>query len=217
TNTNGVFTYNLVSVSCGTAGCTSPASGSATVTVNGPTATIIGTGSACLGGNSPIVRINGFNGTAPYTFTYNINGGPNITETTTSGNQLQIPVNTGVLGPQVFNLVSVSSAADPTCEANASGSVTVTIVNIPTAAVTVTGPSTIRPNTTTTLGFTGTPNATVIFNSSLGIHNVTLNAAGTARWTTPSITQTTAFTLLTVRTNPPGCTNNPSAGPATGT
>ncbi|HRN99027.1 MAG TPA: hypothetical protein PLA69_06930, partial [Flavobacterium sp.] len=98
TTTNGTFTYNLVSVSCTTSGCVSPATGSATVTVTGPTATILGTASACLNGTAPIVRINGFNGTAPYTFTYNINGGPNIVGTTTSGNQLQIPVNNTVLG-----------------------------------------------------------------------------------------------------------------------
>ena len=51
-----------------------------------PTATISGTTAVCQSAAAPIVTFTGADGTAPYTFTFNINGGTNSTVTTISGN-----------------------------------------------------------------------------------------------------------------------------------
>ena len=81
-------TYNLVSIEIGSAPvCLQNLTGSLTVTVNPlPTANIAGTTAICVGATSPNITFTGANGTAPYTFTYNIGGATNTTVTTTSGN-----------------------------------------------------------------------------------------------------------------------------------
>jgi hypothetical protein len=87
TTASGVFTYDLVSVkNAGAAGCLQNQSGSATITVNPlPTALVSGTVAVCRGDASPLVTFTAANGTGPYTFTYNINGGAAQSVTTTSG------------------------------------------------------------------------------------------------------------------------------------
>ena len=76
TVTAGPFVFNLVSVrNVGSALCTQPQTGSATVIVNPlPTATVAGNTTVCLNDASPNITFTGAAGTAPYTFTYNING-----------------------------------------------------------------------------------------------------------------------------------------------
>src|SRR5690606_37111992 len=77
------------------------------VTVNPlPTATISGTTSVCENDASPDITITGANGTAPYTFTYNINGGADITVNSV-GNDAVIAVPTTPSGTFTYNLVSV--------------------------------------------------------------------------------------------------------------
>ena len=85
TATVGTFTYNLVSVSVAS-GCNQAQPGSAIITVNPlPTATISGTTTVCQNGASPVITFTGANATAPYTFTYNINGGANQTVSSGAG------------------------------------------------------------------------------------------------------------------------------------
>ena len=100
TTTAGTFTYNLVSVSdASTTLCSQLQSGAATVTVNElPTANITGTTEVCLNAPSPNITFTGASSTAPYTFTYNINGGANQTITTTSGNSITLAVPTNTAG-----------------------------------------------------------------------------------------------------------------------
>ena len=70
----GVFNFNLVSVSDASAtACSQAQVDQATVIVNPlPTATIAGTIAVCEGGLASTITFTGANGTAPYTFTYNI-------------------------------------------------------------------------------------------------------------------------------------------------
>ncbi len=73
-----------------------------------PTAVITGSTSVCQNANNPAVLFAGANGVAPYTFTYNINAGPNQTISTTSGNTAILSVPTNISGSYTYNLVSVT-------------------------------------------------------------------------------------------------------------
>ncbi|HRF19536.1 MAG TPA: hypothetical protein PK977_15275, partial [Chitinophagaceae bacterium] len=130
TNTPGTYTYSLVSVSDGsTTSCSQLQSGSAIVTVNPlPTASISGNTEVCLNAPSPNITFTGATGTAPYTFTYTINGGPNQTVSTTTGNSVTVSVPTSVAGTFTYNLISVLDGSSTLCSQAQTGSATV-IVN----------------------------------------------------------------------------------------
>jgi len=101
------------------------------VTVNPlPTATISGTIDLCINSTSPNITFTGVSGTAPYTFTYNINGGANQNVIST-GNTATVSVPTGVAGTFTYNLVSVQDGSATACSQAQSGSVVVTIHNLP--------------------------------------------------------------------------------------
>ena len=57
-----------------------------------------------------MLLFSGSSGTAPYTFTYNINGGTNQTVTTVVGNSISVPVTTVVPGTFTYTLLSVRMA-----------------------------------------------------------------------------------------------------------
>src|SRR5690606_19861951 len=59
-----------------------------------PSATISGTTTVCRNSAQPVITLTGSGETAPYTFVYNINGGPNITSPPTPAGQdfIEIPV-----------------------------------------------------------------------------------------------------------------------------
>ncbi|HEX4875787.1 MAG TPA: PKD domain-containing protein, partial [Chitinophagaceae bacterium] len=168
TTTAGTFTYNLVGVSESSANaCSQPQTGSAAVTVNPlPTASISGTTTVCLNATSPNITFTGAVGTPPFTFTYNINGGPSQTVTTTSGNSVTVAAPTNVAGTFTYNLVSVQEGSTITCSQAQTGSATITVNQLPTATIAgtvnvcVNAPS---PNITFT-GAVGTPPYTFTYN-----------------------------------------------------
>ena len=170
TNTVGVFTYTLVSVQDGSStACSQAQTGSAVVTVNPlPTASISGTTSVCQNAASPDITFTGANATAPYTFSYTINGGPVQTVTTVAGNSVTVAVPTGTVGTFTYTLVSVQDGSSTTCSQAQTGSVVVTVNPLPTATISGTttvclnGPS---PNIT----FTGA-NATAPYTFSYTIN-----------------------------------------------
>src|ERR1035437_1381020 len=95
-----------------------------------PTATINGTTAVCMGAAPPNITFTGTTGTAPFTFTYTINGGTNKTITTTSGNSVTVSVPTGTAGTYTYNLVSVQDVYKTVAQ---TGSAVVTINPLPTA------------------------------------------------------------------------------------
>jgi PKD repeat protein len=94
-----------------------------------PTAGISGTTTLCKDAPSPNVTFTGANGTAPYTFTYNINGVGSYTVSTASAidNSVDVVAPTNVSGTFTYNLVSVVDASSTLCAGSASGSAIVTI------------------------------------------------------------------------------------------
>ncbi|MES2285827.1 MAG: PKD domain-containing protein [Bacteroidota bacterium] len=131
----GTFSYTLISVqdSSSTA-CSQAQSGIAVVTVNPlPTAAITGTIIVCQGLAAPNVTFTGANSTAPYTFTYTINGGANQIITTTSGNSIDIAVSTDTPGTFIYALISVQDASSTTCSQVQPDTATVLVNSLPVA------------------------------------------------------------------------------------
>jgi hypothetical protein len=138
TNATGTFDYTLTGVkeSSGTA-CTNFVSGSATITVNPlPAATITGTTAVCQNSSSPLIVFTGSNATAPYTFTYSVNGGAAQTISTVSGNAVSLAVPTAVSGTYAYALLGVQESGSSTgCVSTAAGSATVVVNPLPVATI----------------------------------------------------------------------------------
>ncbi|NMH23992.1 hypothetical protein G6042_01770, partial [Flavobacterium sp. SE-s27] len=132
TANGGTFNYQLLSVSsASTPACSQPQSGTATVTVvTLPTASISGTATTCLNFAEPQVVLTGFNGTAPYTFTYSLDTvvQPPVTST---GNSYTINVPTTASGTFVYQLISVASSGTPVCSQPQTGTVTIVVNDAP--------------------------------------------------------------------------------------
>jgi len=130
TNIAGNYTVNITNTTL--PACVSlPATG--TVTVNPlPTAAITSSTSTVCIGSPATVTITGAIGTAPYTFTYNINGGP--TQTAVSmGNSITIPVATSIVGVFNYNLISVTDSSSTTCSQLITGQTAIiTVKDLPT-------------------------------------------------------------------------------------
>lgn len=136
-NITGVYTLSVTERN--TEGCNGPAR-SVVVTVNpSPTGIIAGTTTVCQNATAPVITFTGANGIAPYTFTYNINGGASLTVTTTSGNSVTVSAPTGTTGIFAYNLISVRDASANACLQAQSGTATVTVSTliIPTITATV--------------------------------------------------------------------------------
>jgi hypothetical protein len=107
-----------------------------TVTANPtPTATISGSTTVCKNAASPSITFTGSNGTAPYTFTYQVNGGSLQTVTTVSGNSVTVPVSTTTAGGFTYLLTSVRESSSTACSANASGTASVVVSAPPIASI----------------------------------------------------------------------------------
>ena len=222
TGTAGTFTYTLVSINDNNS-CILPQVGSAIVSVNPlPTAQIAGTTAVCLGGTSPIITFTGATGTAPYTFTYKINGGANQAITTATGNAVTVAAPTGTSGTFTYSLVSVSD--NNGCLQNQVGTATITVNTLPTASISGTlavCQNALAPNITFT-GATGIAPYTFTYNINGGTNqsittisgnSVTVAAptgtVGTFNYNLISVSDTNLCTqpqsgtaIITVKTNP---------------
>src|SRR5690554_1720260 len=197
TNTDGTFTYNLVSVEdASSTSCSQSQSGSVTITVNPlPTASISGNTDVCLGDGEPTITFTGANGTAPYTFTYNINSGANQTVIST-GNTATITAPTTTDGTFTYNLISVEDASSTNCSQSQSGSVTITVNPLPTVSVS-TADAEICEGASTTLTASGADSYS--WSPATGL-SATTGASVTANPTT-----TTTYTVTGTDNN--GCQN----------
>lgn len=205
TATAGTFTYNLLSVQSGGSGsCSQVQTGSTTVTVNDlPTASISGTTEVCLNAASPTINFTGATGTAPYTFTYTINGGPNQTVSST-GSTATIAVPTGTAGTFTYTLVSVVDASSTVCSQAQTGTATVIVNPLPTPDFSISAPSC----ETRSVSFT---NLSVANAGTINAWSWNFGDAGTASTQNPTHTYAAAGTYnvtLSVTTDK-GCTSNP--------
>src|SRR5690606_35872053 len=125
----------------------------------------------CSGGSATVT----FTGTPNATVTYN-SGGANQTVALNASGTASV-TNTFV-STTTFNLVSVVSSGSPECTRNLTGSVTVTVIQPP--AVAIGNSTTVCPNGSATVSFTGTPNATVTYTVSgiPGNQTIVLNGSG---------------------------------------
>ena len=183
-------------------GC-STSVGSTTVVINPvPSGTIDGTTSVCINAAPPLITFTGSLGTAPYTFTYNVNGGVDQTITTVSGDAVTLQVPTGTAGTFLYTLTNVTDANG--CSKTLSLPATVTVYDLPVC--TITGANSVCPNSTgniysATAGMTSydwsiiAGNPTIV--GALDGESVTVSAGSDCN---------SSFTLSVTVTNP-GCSS----------
>ena len=166
---------------------------SAVITVNPlPTAIITGTVTICEGSNA-LITFAGFNGTAPYTFTYNINNGSTLTAGGV-GSTVNIIIPSPAVGTYIYNLVGVADGSTPSCSQPQSGTITITVN--PNPVPVITGTLVYCQGTYTTLS--------------------TINVYSSYLWSTGAITPTADVTIadnpITVQvTNAQGCIGTSTA------
>ncbi len=100
-----------------------------------PEATISGDVFVCMNSTSPEVLFTGSNGTAPYTFTYNVNGGTSQTITSIL-DSVSVPVPTDSVGSFIYYLESVDESSSLFCSQVQLDTVTVIVNPLPEANIT---------------------------------------------------------------------------------
>ncbi|MBF6608913.1 MAG: gliding motility-associated C-terminal domain-containing protein [Flavobacterium sp.] len=200
-----ITTFTLVSATAaGAPSCSQLQSGSVVITVlQLPVVAISANGPVCVGESATVT----FTGTPHATVTYTVNGGVNQTIQLDASGSATItgtyPVSTTI------TLVSATLAGSPSCSAPLSGSVTITVVQLPT--VSISGTAAICSGESATITFSGTPGATVTFTINGSSETITLDANGSATITN-TYTATTEYVLTDITgTDAPGC-----AAPASG-
>lgn len=164
------------------------------VTVNPlPHAVISGTATVCQSAVAPTITFTGSNGTAPYTFTFQVNGGANQTVTTTSGNTYTLVAPTVTPGTFEYSLVSVQDASSATCVNTTSGTATITVTPTPLADFSYGGTpycatGTAVPSFTGTTGGTYSATAGLNINATTGIIDLAASVSGiyTVTYTIPA-------------------------------
>ncbi|MGD9929768.1 MAG: PKD-like domain-containing protein [Mangrovibacterium sp.] len=218
TNTPGDFTYRLISVTdASSTACSQPLTDELTITVKElPTAGIdASTNTACLNGTEPVITLTGAGGTAPYTFSYRINGGTLQTKTSSLGNSVEIDVPTTATGTYVYKLETVAS--DNGCSNTQTDSETIIVYPLPTA--TISGSTTVCQNATNPqIRFTGSGSSapyTFTYTINGGAEETVTTTSGSSV-TVPAPTSTDGvftYTLVQVQGGT-GC-SQPQTGNAT--
>ena len=162
-----------------------------------PTATISGNATVCQNASSPVITFTGSGGTAPYTFTYTLNGilQPTIT-TVGTDSTITVPVNTSNPGTFTYSLINIEDSSTPPESNTILSQTAVVIVNpLPDATINGTGSGTffggvpvfrICSNTISTFTFTNgsstasTINTNYIINWGDGTPNYSSN-----NWASP--------------------------------
>jgi len=140
------YSYELTSITV--SGCTSNFTGltSGFVVHSLPTASISGSTTICANTDQPEISFNGANGTPPYTFTYSLNSGSNLTVNTTIGNLVTVAQPTNNPGSFVYNLISVADSN--ACSQLQTGTVTI-IIDSTSVGGSISGASTITYGSST--------------------------------------------------------------------
>ena len=107
-----------------------------------------------------------------------------------AGNTSFTPTAAGIYYAEPYNVTS-------NCIGSPRTPVELTIVPLPNASIT--GTTSICSGNTTVIGFSGTPNAVVTYTINGGTNQtITLNASGSASFTTPVLTANSNYTLVSV-------------------
>ena len=209
TSTPGIYNYALVNVTDGTStACTQNQTGSVSVTVNPlPTATISGTAEQCENGTEPVVTFTGANATAPYTFNYRINGGP-LLNVTSTGNTATVSVPTAIPGTYTYSLVSVTDASSTTCSQLQTGTATIIVHPLPTAAFTNSNPQ--CPGIAVDFTDQSVPNVGALTAWNWNFGDPASGAANTSSLQNPThiFYATGTYTITLTVTNDKGCVSN---------
>ena len=200
-------TYALVSIAYATGLCSNPQTGNAVVTVNPlPTASISGATTICSGTGTTVT----FTGTPNATVTYTVNSGANQT-IVLNGSGIATLATGNLSANANYALVSVTNTTT-TCSRPQSGSVVVTVNQLPT--VTISGTITICSGTGTNITFTGTANTIVTYTvNGGGNQTIALNGSGTATLATGNLTANATYALVSVAYGG-GLCSNPQTGNA---
>ncbi|OYU84665.1 MAG: hypothetical protein CFE24_05745, partial [Flavobacterium sp. BFFFF2] len=214
TSVSGTTIYNLLDVSYSNPACTQTQPQTLVVTVlPAPQATIaVSNAGICEGGTST-VTFTGSQGLPPYTFSYDLNGSVFTVSTTTTSSIAAITVPNGP-GTYNYTLQSIQSTTTPVCSNVVTGVKTVVVDPLPTA--TISGTVTLCSGNSSTITFTGTPNAVVTYSIDGGANQtVTLNSSGTASVQSPVLTSNSVYTLVDITSNVSVPCNVPLTGNAT--
>ncbi len=155
TSVIGTYIYNLVSIQdASSTACFQTQNDSVIIKVNPlPTATVGGTTAVCKGATPPNIIFKGALGAAPYTFSYNINGGAIQTVSSINGDSAVVSVPIGIVGVYTYNLTGVQDSSSSFCFQAQNGSATITVNPLPTA--TIEGTAAVCLNDITFITFTG--------------------------------------------------------------
>lgn len=195
-------------------------SGATNVTVNSlPTASISGSVTVCQNSTSPFIYFTGSGGTAPYTFVYKLNGGANQSIVTTSGNSVSLPVSTTTAGSYTYSLVSVQESSSTACSSVISGSVTVSVNPLPTAAIS--GSATVCQNSASPFilltGNGGSAPYTFVYKLNGGSsQTVTTTSGNSVKLAVPTnAAGTLTYSLVSVQESSSTSCSNTASGSAT--
>jgi gliding motility-associated-like protein len=224
TNVPGTYVYNLTSVEDATSTlCSRPITGaSSTVIVRPlPTATITGAASVCLNATAPLITLTGATGTAPYRFTYTINGGAPVTIVSGAGGSVTVSAPTNVAGTYVYALTSVTDASSNTCSRiNLTSSASVIVKPLPTATITTSSTELCLNATAPNITFTGAGGAppyrfTYKINGGPDLFATTATTSSTVNVAVPTTTAGTFnYTLVNVQEGSTNLCANAATGAA---
>lgn len=185
--------YSLVNVaSSALSSCVATLNNSLLITVNSSlTATVSGSATICSGSTATLT----FTGTPNAIVTYTVDGGSNQTiPLNSSGTATLITPN--LTSTSVYTLVNVSLTGAITCTQTLSQIFTISIITSPTASISA-NPISVCSGQTSTLSFSGTPNALITYSENGGPNQtITLNGSGLATVTTSNLTTNTTFQLI---------------------
>lgn len=138
TDSGHLYVYHLIKVTdSGIATCFLIQNDSVIVDVNPlPIAEIKGATAVCREANSPQVALIGTVGTAPFTFTYHINNGPDQTVTSTNGDTAFVSASTLIDGAFYYYITGAIDGSSTACYKSQNDSVLITIDPLPTATIT---------------------------------------------------------------------------------
>ncbi|MEK8178706.1 choice-of-anchor L domain-containing protein, partial [Flavobacterium buctense] len=164
-----------------------------------PTATVSITPTVVCVNDSATVT---FNGTPNAIVTYNVDGNPNQT-IALNASGIATTTLTSLTASSTYNLVSIVNPTT-TCSQLLTGSASVTVNPLPTASIS--GTTSICSGNTAVISFNGTPNAIVTYNvGSNPSQTIALNAAGNASVSTPVLTASSTYNLISVENPTTNC------------